>query len=118
MCLIWVLSWEAGTVRTLHNMGMILAFIGGLGTPELIAIVLVVFLLFGAKKLPELARGIGKSLGEFKKARSEFEDELFRSEQEAKTGGEKKLPDSSNLPPQSEPVKDSSNATDPQKDVK
>ena len=32
--------------------------------------------LFGAKKLPQLARGIGKSMGEFKKAREEFEDEI------------------------------------------
>ncbi|MEG0024231.1 MAG: twin-arginine translocase TatA/TatE family subunit [Akkermansia sp.] len=55
-----------------------LAFLGSLGTPELIAILVIVFLLFGAKKLPELARGIGKSLGEFKKAKNEFEDELLK----------------------------------------
>jgi len=36
-------------------------------------ILLIVLLLFGAKKLPELARGVGKSLGEFKRAREEFE---------------------------------------------
>ena len=42
----------------------------GLGTPEIIAILVIVFLLFGAKKLPEFARGLGKSLGEFKKAKS------------------------------------------------
>ena len=46
----------------------------GLGTPEIIAILVIVFLLFGAKKLPEFARGLGKSLGEFKKAKSEFEE--------------------------------------------
>lgn len=59
----------------------ILALLGGLGTPELIAIFLIVFVLFGAKKLPELARGLGKSLGEFKKARAEFEDELLKTEE-------------------------------------
>lgn len=59
----------------------ILALLGGLGTPELIAIFLIVFVLFGAKKLPELARGLGKSLGEFKKARAEFEDELLKNEE-------------------------------------
>lgn len=58
-----------------------LAFFG-LGTPEIIAILVVVFLLFGAKKLPEFARGLGKSLGEFKKAKNEFEDELINSEKE------------------------------------
>ena len=43
-----------------------------------------VLLLFGAKKLPELARGVGKSMGEFKKAREDFEKEITRSEDEVK----------------------------------
>ena len=47
-----------------------------LGQQEIIIIFLIVLLLFGAKKLPELARGLGKSTGEFKKARKEFEDEI------------------------------------------
>lgn len=42
-------------------------------------ILCVLLLLFGAKKLPELARGIGKSMGEFKKAKDEFEHELHSS---------------------------------------
>jgi sec-independent protein translocase protein TatA len=52
--------------------------------PELIMIFVVVLLLFGAKKLPELARGVGKSMGEFKKAREEFEREITRSEEEVR----------------------------------
>lgn len=52
-----------------------LAF-GPLGGPEIALIFLIMLLLFGAKKLPQLARGIGKSMGEFKKAREEFEDEI------------------------------------------
>ena len=59
-----------------------LAFIGPLGTGEMIMIFIVVLLLFGAKKLPELARGVGKSMGEFKKAREEFEHEITRSAEE------------------------------------
>ncbi|MES2996414.1 MAG: twin-arginine translocase TatA/TatE family subunit [Verrucomicrobiota bacterium] len=59
-----------------------LAFIGSLGTPEIILIFVVILLLFGAKKLPELARGVGKSMGEFKKAREDFEREITRSENE------------------------------------
>jgi sec-independent protein translocase protein TatA len=56
------------------------AFIGSLGGQEIIVIFLIVLLLFGAKKLPELARGIGKSMGEFKKAREDFEKEITRAE--------------------------------------
>ncbi|MEZ5304351.1 MAG: twin-arginine translocase TatA/TatE family subunit [Verrucomicrobiales bacterium] len=47
-----------------------------LGGPELLLIGAVVLLLFGAKKLPQLARGIGRSLGEFKQARKDFDDEI------------------------------------------
>jgi sec-independent protein translocase protein TatA len=39
-------------------------------------IFLVVLLLFGAKKIPELARGVGKGMNEFKKARDDFEREI------------------------------------------
>ena len=49
------------------------------GCPETLFILVVLILLFGAKKLPELARGIGQSLGEFKKARDEFEREVHKS---------------------------------------
>ena len=58
------------------------AFIGTLGGQELIWVFIIVLLLFGAKKLPELARGVGKSMGEFKKAREEFEHEITRSAEE------------------------------------
>ena len=51
-----------------------------LGQQEMIIIFLIVLLLFGAKKLPELAKGLGKSAGEFKKARTEFEDEIKKSQ--------------------------------------
>ena len=47
--------------------------------PEMIMIFVIVLLLFGAKKLPDLARGIGKSMGEFKRARDEFEQEITRA---------------------------------------
>lgn len=57
-------------------MNQSLAFLGTLGGPEIALIFLIMLLLFGAKKLPQLARGIGKSMGEFKRAREEFEDEI------------------------------------------
>ena len=53
-----------------------LAFLTNLGWPEIVVILVVFILLFGAKKLPELARGIGKSIKEFKKATSTIEDDL------------------------------------------
>ena len=49
------------------------------GLPETVFILIVVVLLFGAKKLPELARGLGQALGEFKKARDEFEREILNA---------------------------------------
>jgi len=60
------------------NTGVI-AFLPNLGGPEVIVIFVVILLLFGAKKIPELARGLGKSMGEFKKAREEFESEVQRA---------------------------------------
>lgn len=47
-----------------------------LGMPELLVIVFVILLLFGAKKLPELAQGLGKGIREFKKAMKETTDEV------------------------------------------
>lgn len=47
-----------------------------------VVVLVILFLLFGAKKLPEIARSVGKSLGEFKKARQEFEDELMKASAE------------------------------------
>ena len=56
-------------------MNTILAFVMP-GTQEMILILIVILLLFGAKKLPELARGLGKSIREFKKATSEVEENI------------------------------------------
>jgi len=63
-------------------MNSTLGFLGTLGTQEMVLIFLILLLLFGAKKLPQLARGIGKSVGEFRKAREEFEDEIRKGGEE------------------------------------
>ncbi len=52
-----------------------LAGIFGLGGPELIIILLIILLLFGGAKLPALAKGLGQSIKEFKKAAKEDTDE-------------------------------------------
>lgn len=49
---------------------------GSLGPFEIIAILLVVLLLFGAKRIPEIARGLGKGIREFKDATNEIKQEL------------------------------------------
>ena len=50
--------------------------IGNLGGPDLLIILLIVLVLFGAKKLPDLARGLGQSMNEFRKAREDIGREL------------------------------------------
>lgn len=49
---------------------------GNLGTGEIILILLVVLILFGSKKIPELAQGLGKGIREFKKAMRDVEEEI------------------------------------------
>jgi sec-independent protein translocase protein TatA len=51
-------------------------FGGAIGPGELLIVLLVILLLFGAKRLPELARGMGKGIREFKKATSGIEEEM------------------------------------------
>ncbi len=53
-----------------------LMFIGNLGTGEIIIIALIVLLLFGGKKIPELMKGIGKGVKSFKDVMNEIEKEI------------------------------------------
>lgn len=78
---IYHLSIAKGAVKTYFTpvMSSILAISMPSG-PELAIIFLIFFLLFGAKRLPDLARGIGKSIGEFKKAKEDFNRELEESQ--------------------------------------
>lgn len=69
-------------MTTIMNTPTFLAAFGPLGTPELVIIGILVLILFGAKKLPMFARSLGKSMGEFKKAREEFETELHKAQDE------------------------------------
>lgn len=57
---------------------MNIASLFNLAGPDLIIILLIVLLLFGAKKLPELAKGMGQAVREFTKAKDEFEREVTR----------------------------------------
>jgi TatA/E family protein of Tat protein translocase len=65
----------------------------GIGTTELIIIMFIILLIFGAKKLPELAQGLGKGIREFKKASNDIQEELSMDkldEQIKSTENEKK----------------------------
>ncbi len=55
----------------------------GLGSTEILVILFIILLLFGAKKLPELAKGLGKSMNEFKKASADVEKEFNEGAKEA-----------------------------------
>jgi sec-independent protein translocase protein TatA len=71
---------------------MFAAFLGGM---EWIIVLLAVLLLFGAKKIPELAKGLGTGIKEFKRATREVTDEI----QNAPTAQTGKSPAASPLPP-------------------
>ena len=72
-----------------------LAFFGNLGGPDLIILLLIILVLFGAKKLPELARGMGSAIKEFQKAKDEFTDELHSA---GKTDVAKTAPPAATVP--------------------
>ena len=57
----------------------LLASFMNLAGPDLIVILLIILVLFGAKKLPELARGMGQAVKEFQKAKDDFSDELHKA---------------------------------------
>jgi TatA/E family protein of Tat protein translocase len=68
-----------------------------IGMPELIIILVIALIIFGPRKLPELGRSLGKSIGEFKKASNELRNTLDeeiraeeRKEQQVKTDAEQK----------------------------
>lgn len=59
------------------------AFLGSLGAPELIIIALVVLLLFGGKKIPELMKGLGKGVRSFKDGINSVEKEINETDTDA-----------------------------------
>lgn len=62
---------------------------GNLGAGEILLIVLVILILFGSKKIPELAQGIGKGMREFKKALNDVQEDIKISDK-SDTNNEKK----------------------------
>jgi len=63
---------------------------GTIGWPEIILLLLVALLLFGAKKLPEVGRSLGKGIREFKKALKGVEEDVEKEEKKEETKEETK----------------------------
>jgi sec-independent protein translocase protein TatA len=51
---------------------------GGLGMQELLVIFLIILLLFGAKRIPDIAKGLGRGISDFKKAMKDTSDEVMK----------------------------------------
>ncbi|MDR0619623.1 MAG: twin-arginine translocase TatA/TatE family subunit [Bacteroidales bacterium] len=62
-----------------------LGIIGGLGMPEIILIAFVLLLFFGARKIPELMRGLGKGVKSFKEGVKGIDDEIKEAVKETET---------------------------------
>lgn len=60
--------------------------LGGFGFPELLVIFLVVLLFFGARRLPDLAGGIGKSIRAFRKGLKDDQDEAMKEMHQSSNG--------------------------------
>ena len=80
--------------------------IGGLGGWEWVIVILAVLLLFGARKIPELARGLGQGIKEFKKATREVTDEIHNASNETPQAPKPKV---ENQSPPGQTVPQSSN---------
>ena len=88
---------------------MNIMFAGMLGGWEIILILAVVLILFGSKKLPELARGLGQGIREFKKATREVSDEIHNAADDTPQQPQRKLPSNGGQGPTEQTVSQTPN---------
>jgi sec-independent protein translocase protein TatA len=67
----------------IHSSSKELTIVGSLGWPEIIAILVIVLVIFGPKRLPEIGRSLGKGIKEFKKSTTELQEHITKEEPEA-----------------------------------
>ena len=95
------------------SIGTLLPLFPGIpGGPELLVILFIAVLLFGANKIPELARSSGEAIGEFQKGREEVEQELEEMRESASVDAEDLAPDADELTGGSEETRDRSSETE------
>jgi TatA/E family protein of Tat protein translocase len=80
----------------------------GIGTPELIIILIVALIVIGPKKLPDIAKAMGRALGEFRRATDEIKENFDIASIDQKPYGAKSAPKppAPDIPPESAPVTD------------
>ena len=85
----------------------------GIGMPELLLILAVALVVLGPKKLPELARALGKGMAEFRRATDELKDEFHKIERDVEDSSEPATPQSDPVlknPPEAPAVSDPSSS--------
>jgi len=110
-------KWKIGKNRKLNLqkfIAMILLFLGDIGGGEVMLIVFVVLMFFGSKQIPQLARGLGKGIREFKDAANGIQREIEKSMHETpaaeRVETERIEPKPLNLPVESELVSEPTTA--------
>ncbi|MHB1644925.1 MAG: TatA/E family twin arginine-targeting protein translocase [Candidatus Acididesulfobacter diazotrophicus] len=84
----------------------------GIGTPEIIIIIVVALLVFGPKRLPDIGKSLGKGLREFKKATTEFKDQFndpANNEDGEGSQSKQQLDNKQNINPLENPLSSSTN---------